>query len=74
MVKKIHLSQEEIKEKISRLEIEKAKEDVQANKTKRKRIYQQLAKLQKALEDPVQLTVDPNEINQKIEADRQKRV
>lgn len=59
MVKKIHLSLEEIQEKISRLEVEKTKEEVQNNKTKRKRIYAQLAKLQKALTDPNDLVVDP---------------
>jgi hypothetical protein len=42
------------------LEEEKSKEEVQNNKTKRKRIYQQLAKLQKALINPIELTVDPN--------------
>lgn len=52
MVKKIHLSQEGIKERIRKLEIEKMTKEVQINKTKRKRIYTQLAKLQKALDNP----------------------
>jgi predicted nuclease with TOPRIM domain len=52
MVKKIHLSVEEIKEKIAKLEVEKSTLETVQNKTKRKRIYTQLAKLQKALGNP----------------------
>jgi uncharacterized small protein (DUF1192 family) len=52
MVKKIHLSVEEIQEKIAKLEAEKGNTESMQNKTKRKRIYAQLAKLQKALGNP----------------------
>jgi len=59
MGKMIHLTIEGIKDRIRKLEIEKMTKDVMDNKTKRKRIYSQLAKLQKALENPEELTVDP---------------
>lgn len=59
MVKKVHLSLEEIKQKIAKLEVEKMTLEVQQNKTKRKRIYAQLAKLQKALTSPEELVVNP---------------
>ena len=52
MGKKVHLSVEEIRSKIEKLEQEKSDPSTQANKTKRKRVYAQLAKLQKALQDP----------------------
>jgi len=52
MGKKVHLSVDDIKEKIAKLELEKVSEDCKTNKTKRKRIYAQLAKLQKALGAP----------------------
>ena len=45
MVKKIHLTVEDIQTKIRKLEVEKQTEEFQTNKTKRKRIYEQLAKL-----------------------------
>ena len=45
MGKKIHLSIEAIQQKITKLEQEKQSKDVQNNKTKRKRVYAQLAKL-----------------------------
>lgn len=73
MVKKVHLSLEEIQERISKLEEEKGKEEVQQNKTKRKRIYAQLAKLQKALSDP-ELMVDPQEERARVEEEKQKRI
>ena len=41
-------------------------EAVHTNKTKRKRIYAQLAKLQKALINPEEFVVDPQEEEQKI--------
>lgn len=59
MGKKIHLSIEEIKQKITKLEIEKNLQETKDNKTKRKRIYSQLAKLQKALDAPEEMVVDP---------------
>lgn len=59
MVKKVHLSLEEIQQKIAKLEAEKDTEEVQQNKTKRKRIYAQLAKLKKAVSAPEELVVDP---------------
>ena len=59
MVKKIHLSLQEIQQKIAKLEEEKVTEEVKNNKTKRKRIYAQLAKLQKALQVPQDYVVDP---------------
>jgi len=43
------------------LELEKTKEEVQQNKTKRRRIYAQLAQLQKALDNPDERVVDPEE-------------
>jgi len=52
MGKKVHLSVDDIKEKIAKLELEKLSEECKTNKTKRKRIYAQLAKLQKALGAP----------------------
>jgi hypothetical protein len=63
MGKKIHLSVEEIRQKIAKLEIDKMTEEVQKNKTKRKRVFAQLAKLQKALVAPSELAVDPREEN-----------
>lgn len=74
MVKKIHLSLEEIKAKIERLEAEKLDPAVQDNKTKRKRIYAQLAKLQKALTDPEDRVVDPVMEKEKIELDKTRRI
>jgi hypothetical protein len=63
MGKKIHLSVEEIRQKIAKLEIDKMTEEVQKNKTKRKRIFAQLAKLQKALVAPSELVVNPQQEN-----------
>ena len=52
MGKKIHLSLEDIQAKIEKLEYEKSDPVVKANKTKLKRVYSQLAKLKKAVDDP----------------------
>jgi hypothetical protein len=59
MVKKVHLSQEEIAEKIEKLEKEKETEEFKNNKSKRKRVYQQLALYKKAIVDPNSYVVDP---------------
>jgi septal ring factor EnvC (AmiA/AmiB activator) len=74
MVKKIHLTMEEIREKITRLEAEKVKEEVQKNKTKRRRIYAQLAQLQKALDDPEDRVVDPQGERDRVDEDKNKRI
>lgn len=74
MVKKIHLSLEDIKQKIHKLEVEKMLEEVQKNKTKRKRIYAQLAKLQKALEAPEEHVVDPEEEQARLESEKNRRI
>ena len=52
MGKKVHLSIEAIQAKIEKLEQEKKSKEVLCNKTKRKRIYAELAKLAKALKEP----------------------
>ena len=52
MGKKVHLSMEAIQAKIEKLEQEKKSKEVLSNKTKRKRIYAELAKLAKALKEP----------------------
>ena len=59
MGKKIHLSIDDIRTKIAVLEQEKNDPATQTNKTKRKRVYTQLAKLEKALKDPEEHVVDP---------------
>ena len=56
------------------MELEKTKEEVQQNKTKRRRIYAQLAQLQKALDNPDERVVDPEEERQKTEQERSKRI
>ncbi len=49
-------------------------EEVKNNKTKRKRIYAQLAKLQKALQVPEDYVVDPEEERQRLEEEKNKRI
>lgn len=44
------------------------------NKTKRKRLYHELAQLKKALEDPENNVVDPDEKLEKEQKDKEKRV
>ena len=74
MGKKVHLKLEDIQAKITKLETEKKDPSVQTNKTKRKRILSQLAKLQKALKEPEELVVDPTEEQKKMEEDRTRRI
>lgn len=50
MGKKIHLSINGIKERIQQLSNEVQLEEIKTNKTKRKRLYHQLASYKKALD------------------------
>lgn len=52
MVKKIHLSLNEVEDKIEKLTQSIELEETKANKTKRKRLYHQLANLRKAINEP----------------------
>lgn len=74
MGKKIHLSIEDIKARIGKLSDEVELEENKANKTKRKRLYHQLANLRKALEDPDNHVVDPTEETNKIQVEKEKRI
>ena len=58
-VRKVHLTIEQIKEKVSKVEAKLKSIDGSENKKKRQNYFQTLAELNKALQSPETLTVDP---------------
>lgn len=58
-MKRIHLSLKDTKLKIDKLLVEIEKEEVKNSKTKRKRLYHQLAQLKKAVQNPNLYLIDP---------------
>jgi hypothetical protein len=58
-IRKVHLTTDQIKDKIARIESKLKSTDGVENKKKRLNYFQTLSKLNKALESPETLTVDP---------------
>ena len=72
-MKKIHLSVDQIRERITELESElHLIADDPASKKKKLRIFSKLAKLKKSLQDP-EMRVDPVELRQKISKRQEKK-
>lgn len=74
MVKTVHLTLQDAESKISKLEEELQKPETKANKTKRKRLYAEIALLRKAVVQPDQYLVDPIEEAEKIKKDKERRI
>ena len=73
-ITKVHLSVDQIKEKISKIEKQALSFAGAEQKKKRLNCLQKLAKLNKALKDPEVLTVDPIVKNEKRAKDQVRRI
>lgn len=73
-IKKIHLPKEEVNTKMKKIQDQISQIQGPENHKKRKRLYYKLAKLKRALENPKNFLVDPNEEKSKSQKDLERRI
>lgn len=73
-IKKIHLPKEEVNIKMKNIQDQILQMQGPENHKKRKRLYYKLAKLKRALENPKNFLVDPNEEKNKSQKDLERRI